>query len=89
MRPLVRYLEEAAGQAGDDVVVVLLPEYVPRHRWERFLYNENGRRIRERAAGHAGTCSSRMSPIGATAGAEAGQPPRTIRRASRVTRRNS
>ena len=34
-------------QAADDVVVVLLPEYVPRHWWERFLYNENARRIRD------------------------------------------
>jgi hypothetical protein len=33
------------------VLVVLLPEYVPRHWWERFLYNENGRRIREALLG--------------------------------------
>jgi hypothetical protein len=48
VRPLVRFLEDAADDDGDDVVVVLLPEYVARHWWERFLYNENGRRI-ERA----------------------------------------
>jgi hypothetical protein len=46
--PLVRYLEDAATRRGDDVVVVLLPQYMPRHWWERFLFNENGRRI-ERA----------------------------------------
>jgi len=46
--PLVRFLEAAAEGSGDDVVVVLLPEYVSRHWWERLLYNENGRRI-ERA----------------------------------------
>ena len=46
--PLVRFLEAAAEGSGEDVVVVLLPEYVPRHWWERFLYNENGQRI-ERA----------------------------------------
>src|SRR5262249_46624879 len=40
VRPFVRYLEDAAGRAGDDVIVVLLPEYVARHWWERFLYNE-------------------------------------------------
>ena len=50
VRPLVRFLEDAAEQRGDDVVVVLLPEYVPRHWWERFLYNENGRRIERGAA---------------------------------------
>jgi hypothetical protein len=37
-----------AERDSDDGVVVLLPEYVPRHRWERFLYNDNGRLI-ERA----------------------------------------
>jgi amino acid transporter len=52
VRPLIRYLEYAAGQAGDDIVVVLLPEYVPRHWWERYLYNENARRIRDALLGH-------------------------------------
>lgn len=53
VRPLVRFLEDAAQQSGEDVVVVLLPEYVPRHWWERFLYNENGRRIQQALLGHA------------------------------------
>jgi amino acid transporter len=52
VRPLVRYLEYAAGQAEDDIVVVLLPEYVPRHWWERYLYNENARRIRDALLAH-------------------------------------
>jgi hypothetical protein len=30
---------------------VLLPEYVPRHWWEKYLYNENARRIREALLG--------------------------------------
>jgi amino acid transporter len=45
VRPFVRYLEDEAARAGDDVVVVLLPEYVAGHWWERFLYNQNARRI--------------------------------------------
>jgi hypothetical protein len=45
VRPLVRYLEDAAAEASDEVTVVLLPEYVPRHWWERFLYNDSARRI--------------------------------------------
>ena len=53
VHPLVRYLEDAAQHSGDDLVVVLLPEYVPRHRWERFLYNENGRRIQRELLGRA------------------------------------
>ncbi len=52
VRPLVRYLEYVAGQAEDDIVIVLLPEYVPRHWWERYLYNENARRIRDGLLDH-------------------------------------
>jgi amino acid transporter len=51
VRPLVRYLEEAAGRAGDDVVVVLLPVYLAPGPIERFLYNDNGRRIRDALLG--------------------------------------
>jgi hypothetical protein len=45
IEPLVRYLAEAGREAGGDVVVVLLPEYRPRHRWQRFLFNDNAHRI--------------------------------------------
>jgi hypothetical protein len=51
IRPLVRYLQDAARSAGDDVVIVLLPEYLPRNRFEQFLYNDNARRIREAIIG--------------------------------------
>ena len=33
------------------VIVLLLPEYVPRHWWEKFLYNENARRIEKALLG--------------------------------------
>ena len=52
VRPLIRYLEMTARASEDEILVVLLPEYVPRHRWERFLYNENARRIRNALLGH-------------------------------------
>lgn len=54
VRPLVRYLEDAAATSTDDIVIVLLPEYVPRHRWERFLYNDNARRIQQAQLGRQG-----------------------------------
>jgi amino acid transporter len=54
VRPLVRYLEDAAAARADDVVIVLLPEYVPRHWWERYLYNDNARRIERALLGRAG-----------------------------------
>jgi amino acid transporter len=50
--PLIHYLEYTAGQAEADIIVVLLPEYVARHWWERFLYNQNGQRIRDELLGH-------------------------------------
>jgi amino acid transporter len=51
VQPLIRYLEFSAGRADDDIVVLLLPQYVPRHWWEKFLYNENARRIRDALLG--------------------------------------
>ena len=51
VRPLVRYLEYASARAEEDVVVVLLPEHLVRHWWERFLYNQNAHRIREELVG--------------------------------------
>jgi hypothetical protein len=53
VRPFVRYLEDAAARATDDVLVVLLPEYVARHWWERFLYNENTRRLQAALLGRS------------------------------------
>jgi amino acid transporter len=51
VRPLIRFLEDTAGRNEDDILVVLLPEYVARHWWEKYLYNENARRIREALLG--------------------------------------
>ena len=52
VRPLVRYLEFTARQSKDDLIVVILPEYVARHGWERLLFNNNARRIRDELLGH-------------------------------------
>jgi amino acid transporter len=51
VRPLVRYLEDAAAHSDEQFLVVLLPVYVPRHWWERYLYNENARRIQSALLG--------------------------------------
>jgi len=53
VRPLIRYFELAAKRSPNDVFVVLLPEYVPRHWWENLLYNDNGRRIRDGLLGRS------------------------------------
>lgn len=44
--PLSHYLRMVAAENAEAITVVLLPEYVYRHWWERFLYNQNAHRIR-------------------------------------------
>ena len=51
VKPFVRYLEVAQAEAPDEVVVVLLPEYIPRHLWDRVLYNQNTHRLRAALVG--------------------------------------
>jgi amino acid transporter len=46
VRPLIRFLEERVAEAGDDMIVVLLPEYVPARRWERLVNHGNGDAIK-------------------------------------------
>ena len=52
VEPLIRYLETSAEQAADLVTVVLLPERMTRHWWERVLFNQNAHRLRDALAGH-------------------------------------
>jgi amino acid transporter len=51
VNPFVRYLETSQAEHADEVTVVLIPEYVPRHWWDRILYNQNGHRIRQALVG--------------------------------------
>ena len=51
VRPFVRYLEVEKSEHPDDVLIVLIPQVVPRHWWERALYNQNGDRIRAALVG--------------------------------------
>ncbi len=51
VNPFVRYLEVDRELHPDDVTVVLLPEYVPQHWWDRLLYNQNTHRIRRALVG--------------------------------------
>jgi amino acid transporter len=53
VQPLIRFLEYTAERSEGDIVIVLLPEHVPRHWWERFLFNENARRIRDALLGRS------------------------------------
>ncbi|MGZ6315143.1 MAG: APC family permease [Candidatus Limnocylindrales bacterium] len=51
VRPFVRYLEVSQAEDPDRLTVVLLPEHLPRHWWDRLLYNQNVHRIRAALVG--------------------------------------
>ena len=51
VRPFVRYLEVSQAEDPDRITVVLLPEHLPRHWWDRILYNQNVHRIRAALVG--------------------------------------
>ena len=54
VQPFIRFLEVTAERDPSTVVVVLLPERIIAHWWERFLYNQNAHRIRQALTGHPG-----------------------------------
>ena len=54
VQPLIRYLEMLAARDTETVTIVLVPERIIRHWWERFLYNQNAHRIRDALTGHPG-----------------------------------
>jgi len=51
VRPFVRYLEVSQEEDPDQLTIVLLPEHLPRHWWDRVLYNQNIHRIRSALVG--------------------------------------
>jgi amino acid transporter len=51
VRPFVRYLEVSQAEDPERVTIVLLPEHLPRHWWDRVLYNQNVHRIRTALVG--------------------------------------
>jgi hypothetical protein len=55
VRPFVAYLDVMAPSEPDTITIVVLPEYVPRHWWERLLYNQTVRRVREALIGRPDT----------------------------------
>jgi amino acid transporter len=55
VQPFVAYLDVMAPPEPDTITVVVLPEYVPRHWWERLLYNQVSRRLREALLGRPDT----------------------------------
>ena len=60
--PMVTYLDvlELTRAPGSDVptTIVVIPEYVARHRWERLLYNQSARRLRAALVGRGHTVTA-------------------------------
>ena len=50
LRPLLNFIDEVEKFRNDDVVTVLLPEFVPAHWWEHLLHNQNGLILRSALA---------------------------------------
>jgi amino acid transporter len=53
--PFLAYLDVMAPHAPDLITIVVLPEYVPRHWWDRLLYNQNANRLRQALLGRPNT----------------------------------
>ncbi|HEX7592074.1 MAG TPA: APC family permease [Candidatus Limnocylindrales bacterium] len=51
VRPFVRYLEVSQAEDPERLTIVLLPEHLPRHWWDRMLFNQNVHRIRAALVG--------------------------------------
>jgi amino acid transporter len=53
--PFLHYLDVMAPSSPDTVTVVVLPEYVPRHWYDRFLHNQKAERIGQALVGRHNT----------------------------------
>ena len=53
--PFLHYLDVMAPSSPGALTIVVLPEYVPRHWWDRFLHNQKSQRIRRALIGRPDT----------------------------------
>jgi hypothetical protein len=54
VRPFVTYLDVTA-RDPEAITLVIIPEYVARHWWERILYNQTAKRLRAELLGRPNT----------------------------------
>jgi amino acid transporter len=55
IRPFQAYLDVMLAPDPDTITIVVLPEYVPRHWWDRLLYNQTTNRLRRALVGRPHT----------------------------------
>ena len=53
--PFLHYLDVMAPTPPNTITIVVLPEYVPRHWWDRILHNQKAHRIRQALVGRYNT----------------------------------
>jgi hypothetical protein len=53
--PFLHYLDVMAPSEEDVVTIVVLPEYVPRHFWDRILYNQTAKQLKNALVGRPET----------------------------------
>ncbi len=86
--PFLHYLDVMAPTPPNTITVVVLPEYVPRHWWDRILHNQKAHRIREALVGRPNTVVADV-PYGAvrraTATTSPAMPTRVAGPASRAS----
>ena len=63
--PFLHYLDVMAPSEEGVVTIVVLPEYVPRHWWDRLLYNQTANRLKRALVGRPDTVVADV-PYGAT-----------------------
>jgi amino acid transporter len=53
--PFLHYLDVMAPTDDDAITIVVLPEYVPRHFWDRLLYNQTAAKLKSALVGRPDT----------------------------------
>ncbi|MEJ7754228.1 MAG: hypothetical protein WKF38_03510, partial [Candidatus Limnocylindrales bacterium] len=53
--PFLSYLDVMMPAEPDLITLIVLPEYVPRHWWDRILYNQTTNRLRRALIGRPDT----------------------------------
>jgi hypothetical protein len=53
--PFLHYLDVMAPTEDDTITIVVLPEYVPRHFWDRLLYNQSAAKLKSALVGRPDT----------------------------------
>jgi len=46
MQPLLQYIDEVEARYDDDVLTIILPEFVPSKWWQYILHNQTGLQLK-------------------------------------------